>query len=370
MAMPRSKGRSVRRTIAVVLAVGVAVGVPPASATSGTQDAADLIASGTVTVAGQEVPVRGHFVYRHNHDDANPRVGGLVHGVRRVDGGTVLYFSVGGSADGPADFRGSTAFGLSQNPYQINHAVDMRLLDTTNLVGYRPLHTPGTTFTSSTTDLDSTSGQLRVGFAVFPELPPDVETVSVVMPWGTAVGSVPVEEGALEPVGDDPAPLLGEGWPQVPSGDDLADADPAAVTAPLVRRFGDAEGATTTEESTEQVSTTLDASVLFAHDSADLSPGALDVLAGIAADIRARGTGQVVVTGHTDSEGSNSYNQTLSEQRAASVLAALQPDSGDAVTFTAVGRGEDEPVATNETDEGRQQNRRVTVVYDVVGEGS
>lgn len=362
--------RRVIRSGAVTVLAAVVLSVVPGAAVGTTQVDADLFASETVTVNGQPVPVAGHFVYRQNHQDGNHRIGGLVHGVRRVDGGTVLYFSMGAPAGEAVEFLGGLASDNSLNPYQLGHTTDIRLLDTDNLVGYRPLFAPGTTFTSSEQDFDSRAGELRVGYAVFPELPADVDAVSVVMPFGTAVGDVPVEDGPLEPVGDDPAPLVGEGWPALPTAAELADADPAAVTSPLTKRSGDLEGKVTTEQSAEQVAATLDANVLFAHDSADLSPEAAEVLAGVAADIAARGTGEVVVTGHTDSEGSSSYNQTLSEQRAASVLAVLQPQSGDGVTFRAVGRGEGEPVATNETDEGRQQNRRVTVVYAIVGESS
>ena len=112
----------------------------------------------------------------------------------------------------------------------------------------------------------------------------------------------------------------------------------------------------------------LDANVLFASGSAELTPRGAGSPRSVAADIAARGTGEVVVTGHTDSDGSDDFNQTLSEQRATPVLAALQPASGSAVTFVAVGKGESQPVADNSTDEGKQANRRVTVVYGVKGD--
>ncbi len=69
----------------------------------------------------------------------------------------------------------------------------------------------------------------------------------------------------------------------------------------------------------------------------------------------------MLVVGHTDSTGSNEYNQGLSERRADAarnflVGAGLDPDR-----VTAVGRGEEEPIADNSTDAGRQANRRVEV---------
>lgn len=51
--------------------------------------------TGTVTVEGQSIPILGRFVYHQLHLDTSPEIRGLVHGVGRVDGGTVLYYSVG-----------------------------------------------------------------------------------------------------------------------------------------------------------------------------------------------------------------------------------------------------------------------------------
>ena len=65
--------------------------------------------------------------------------------------------------------------------------------------------------------------------------------------------------------------------------------------------------------------------------------------------------------GHTDSKGSESYNQNLSERRASSAAEYLQEQGLGSSRLNTVGRGESEPVATNETAEGRQQNRRVEV---------
>lgn len=356
-----------RRAAALATAAGVLLvtGAGAQAAEAGR----DELPLGTIDLDGQETPVLGSFVYHQFHLDTNPEIRGLVHGVQRIEGGTVLYYSVGTPAGSSASaFAGAMAFPDSSHPYDGSHGVDLALVDTQSLAAYRPLYTASETFTSATADLEAAPGELVVGWAVFPELAPDVDTVQVTMPWGTAVGDVPVGEGALEPVAQEPAPLLGEGWPEVPAAGELAGADAAAVTYSLVRRTGDEEGTSTTEESPEQVAVTLDANVLFASGSADLSGDAQQVLGTIAADIAARGTGEVVVTGHTDSDGSDTFNQTLSEQRAASVLGVLQPASGGGVTFTAVGRGEGDPVAGNDTDEGKQANRRVTVVYAVQGE--
>jgi outer membrane protein OmpA-like peptidoglycan-associated protein len=75
------------------------------------------------------------------------------------------------------------------------------------------------------------------------------------------------------------------------------------------------------------------------------------------------------VEGHTDSVGTNEYNMTLSENRANAVRDYLVKQGIDAYSIGARGFGEGQPVATNDTAEGRQQNRRVELVVsgDVIG---
>jgi outer membrane protein OmpA-like peptidoglycan-associated protein len=69
----------------------------------------------------------------------------------------------------------------------------------------------------------------------------------------------------------------------------------------------------------------------------------------------------VTVTGHTDSTGSAAYNQTLSERRAESVAAVLRQGGVNPPRIRTVGAGENQPIASNLTDEGRAQNRRVDI---------
>jgi OOP family OmpA-OmpF porin len=70
----------------------------------------------------------------------------------------------------------------------------------------------------------------------------------------------------------------------------------------------------------------------------------------------------VEVAGHTDSVGTDQYNQGLSERRANSVRDYLVEQGVRASRLTAVGYGENRPVATNDTADGRQENRRVELV--------
>jgi OOP family OmpA-OmpF porin len=104
--------------------------------------------------------------------------------------------------------------------------------------------------------------------------------------------------------------------------------------------------------------------VYFEFDSAKLtadSKAALDD----ALEILQRHPGmEVEIAGHTDSVGTDEYNQGLSDRRARSVLKYLVEHGASADMLTAKGYGESEPVADNETDEGRARNRRVEMRHD------
>lgn len=99
--------------------------------------------------------------------------------------------------------------------------------------------------------------------------------------------------------------------------------------------------------------------VTFETASSDLTPEAEEILEGIASALVANPEIRVRVNGHTDSTGSRPYNLTLSQNRAESVVAFLAENGVEADRMVARGFGPDEPVATNETAEGRQENRRV-----------
>lgn len=99
--------------------------------------------------------------------------------------------------------------------------------------------------------------------------------------------------------------------------------------------------------------------VMFAFDSADLTPAAQQRLQGLVAKLNSPTVAKVAVVGHTDSVGSDTYNQALSERRASSVAEYLISQGLEPGKVTSQGRGESEPVTDNETEEGRARNRRV-----------
>lgn len=108
---------------------------------------------------------------------------------------------------------------------------------------------------------------------------------------------------------------------------------------------------------------TLAGNVLFDFDSSELREAAIDELNKVVETLKPYQGARVIVEGHTDSKGSEEYNAQLSNDRAASVqdflvsAGAVQPDSSEIK-----GYGESRPVASNETEEGRQTNRRVDLI--------
>ncbi len=104
---------------------------------------------------------------------------------------------------------------------------------------------------------------------------------------------------------------------------------------------------------------TLNGNVLFAYNQSELMPEARSELDSLMAKLQNTDVVSVRVVGHTDSQGSDAYNQKLSERRASSVAAYLLSQGLAPNKLTSEGRGESQPVADNDTEEGRAQNRRV-----------
>ncbi len=110
--------------------------------------------------------------------------------------------------------------------------------------------------------------------------------------------------------------------------------------------------------------------VLFDFNQATLLPGAKEKLAKVSGILLAYPTLRLKVEGHTDSVGTDDYNLKLSQRRADSVRDYLTTNGIAATNVTSVGLGKADPVASNDTAAGRQQNRRVELVVsgDVIGQ--
>ena len=102
--------------------------------------------------------------------------------------------------------------------------------------------------------------------------------------------------------------------------------------------------------------------ILFATDSATLRPDLTQDLRTVAQSLLNYPDTTVQVLGHTDNTGSAAYNQDLSQRRAQSVAGILRQSGVPGGRIVAIGRGEDQPIASNLSAEGRAQNRRVEIV--------
>ncbi|MFF9410402.1 OmpA family protein [Streptomyces anandii] len=134
----------------------------------------------------------------------------------------------------------------------------------------------------------------------------------------------------------------------------------------------DQQGAERREDTGAQVTFALQAKVLFAKDSAQLSNAARFRIAAVARRIDPRPGTEVRIYGFTDDLGSSAHGDALSRQRAIAVQGVVAEElHGAAVTFDTRGFGERDPVASNVTEAGREKNRRVEISFvPTAGSGS
>jgi outer membrane protein OmpA-like peptidoglycan-associated protein len=111
----------------------------------------------------------------------------------------------------------------------------------------------------------------------------------------------------------------------------------------------------------EGIAVTFDSGILFPFDSAALTSAARANLRTLADSLQAEARTEVMIVGHTDAAGSDDYNQRLSEQRGHSAEDYLSSLGVASSRLVSDGKGEAEPIASNDTEDGRRQNRRVEV---------
>nr|WP_245570335.1 OmpA family protein [Microbacterium luticocti] len=190
---------------------------------------------------------------------------------------------------------------------------------------------------------------------------PGADTLQLFIPQGGVVTGIPVIHAPppAAPVDGDDGSVINDG-----AQSSLSGAQSAPVSG--ITSFAlDLATQTRQEQNAEKVRITLGSDVLFATDSATLTAKAKGVIADAAAELKNREPGTVSVVGHTDSVDTDAYNLALSKKRAQAVADALtQLIDTDAYPLRVSGRGETEPVASNDTAAGRAANRRVELSLD------
>jgi outer membrane protein OmpA-like peptidoglycan-associated protein len=289
------------------------------------------------------------------------RYEGAIHGAYRTPDATVLYWSIRAAEDSGAALR--TVFEHEDVDLVGGVLADPRSLDV-----LLPLRDDGGCLCTEAGDLDPSQDPhtFQVMYTSFPAIPADTTAIDVdVDGRGTIVAGEPVSN--ILPPGrqlDRPSVVMGHGWPAAPTSEQVGQVG-ARDPMDLVGRSGASDGSVTTEGTGSDRLVRFDADVLFAFDRSDLSPEARDVLDDAIEEIDAAGElGRVEVVGHTDGQGTAAYNQQLSVDRAQTVADAMREALGEDLTVDVEGRGWDEPIASNDTEEGRAKNRRVTISYE------
>lgn len=171
---------------------------------------------------------------------------------------------------------------------------------------------------------------------------------------GLCLALAPATAGYSEP--DDAPQATGEiTYPVVDLNAPVQD-----LTLPVqTLEFGTATMSGGVKEQGEEI--TLAGEVLFDPNKHTLSDEAAEELDQLLATLEEQGPQKLTVVGHTDDVQSAEHNQKLSERRAETIADVLHDELGDDVTIEASGKGETEPIADNDTEEGRALNRRVVV---------
>ncbi|MBE3000713.1 OmpA family protein [Nocardiopsis sp. HNM0947] len=217
------------------------------------------------------------------------------------------------------------------------------------------------------------AGTFEEAWVTFPAPEGGAESLTVLTPTTAPFPAVPVSEGEeiQDPGLEEPVLLelrdisdemVGDG-PENEDGSEGSDEDSDGGNGD----GGDRDGSDGLErnETDDEISYDISSDVLFATNSSNLGDDAEQTLEQVAQDIDDAGIETVHIDGHTDDTGNDGVNEPLSQDRADAVedlLDELVDSSG--VDYESEGHGSADPVSDNDTDEGRAENRRVTITLD------
>ncbi|MFW5419764.1 OmpA family protein [Nocardiopsis sp. CNT-189] len=242
-------------------------------------------------------------------------------------------------------FRDANRFG------GVDYTADgVSLIDPMNSKRYMPLNNKGEDHCLCS-DWEGTSNieqDESIDFWVaYPAPPKDIDSVVITTPVTPDIIDVPLTN----------AESPDEGITKTP----VDEPDIRELTS-----FADAlDEETSREESGSETKIMLSSDVLFKLNESKLTSKANDALKDVAEEIDASSATTISIDGYTDNSGDDSINEPLSEDRAKSVEEKLKDlVTREGVTFDVAGHGSSDPVATNDSEEGRKKNRRVTVSFE------
>ena len=188
------------------------------------------------------------------------------------------------------------------------------------------------------------SGSSETLWVVYPAPPEDLDTMTVVTPLTPPMMDIPISDSSE-------------------SVDNIDLAEPEIVD--LIGISDDTETQTGRTEAGDEVSIILSSDVLFDTNSSDLNNDAQEILEQVAREIDDASASTISIDGYADNSGNDSINIPLSKDRAGSVESALVDlITREGVSFESEGHGSADPIADNETEDGRDRNRRVTVTFE------
>ncbi|WP_236700628.1 OmpA family protein [Allosalinactinospora lopnorensis] len=237
--------------------------------------------------------------------------------------------------------------GNSSTPDGIN------LIDTKNGKRHFPLmKTDGEECLCSTWRGEATiqPGEKKDIWVAFPAPPEDVTAMTVATSASPDILDIPLTEGEQEDTDISDAPV----------------EEPKILSLSTIQE--DIDGDSARDESGNETSIMLSSDVLFDTNKSELTSEADDTLEQVAQEIGDSSATTAEIDGYTDNTGNDSVNNPLSEERAESVKEKLEElVTRDGISYETAGHGSSDPVGNNDTKEGREKNRRVTITFENQG---
>lgn len=250
-----------------------------------------------------------------------------------------LSLGITNNSDSPFNL----GYGLARTNSPLS-ASEVSLIDGVNQQRYLSYsHSDGTCFCNSLNGpIDS--GSTEALWVLYPAPPEGLEEMTVATPLTPPLMDIPIRDSS-----------------ESLENDDLA--DPEIID--LITISDDLENQTGRTESGEEVSIILSSDVLFETNSSELNNEAQEILEQVAQEIDDASSSTISIDGYADNTGNDSINIPLSKERADIVESEL----GDLITrggisFESDGHGSADPIASNDSEEGRERNRRVTVTFE------
>lgn len=263
-----------------------------------------------------------------------------IYGLETV-GGNLLRLSLGIQNHSSSNFAIYDALSDPDDPYTASRVT---LIDTKNKNRHLSFdQSDGNCFCLPFSQ-NIPAGETVETWVVFPAPPPDVESMVITTPITPPILDVPISTSA-ETI-------------ENPGLSDERILDLTTISDNL-------EDQTGRSESSDEVSILLSADVLFDTDSSDINSGADEILIEVAKEIDEASSPVVKIDGYADNTGNESINLPLSQERAEEVSSLLSElVTRDNISFETEGHGSADPIADNDTEEGRERNRRVSVTFE------